>query len=124
MDYRILGNVAMVLLFSQMALFVFRRIVKYGKIRDKNFLAFVRFLKPTHVVTGFALVGVGLTHGVIALGQVELHTGWILWIVIVFSMVGFLVRKRLGKKWIAGHRIVGFVILGLFFLHRFFPWIL
>lgn len=124
MDYRIFGNIAMVLLFSQMVLFAFRRILKYGKIKNKSFVAFVRFLRPLHIATGFTLVGVGLTHGVLVLGRLELHTGWVLWIGILLAMLGFILRKTIGSKWVKVHRVVGFVLLGLFLVHRFFPYLL
>lgn len=48
-------------------------VARYREVRGKNFSAFARFLKPTQVVTGFAVVEVGLTHSVITSSQVELH---------------------------------------------------
>ncbi|MCX7796092.1 MAG: hypothetical protein N2380_06190 [bacterium] len=122
--YPILGNIAMVLLFSQLALFVFRRIFRYTKSRSKRFSAFLKFLRSLHIATGISLLIVGLIHGILALGRFQLHTGWILWFVILYAFVGFLLKDRIGRKWVSWHRIAGFALIGLFFLHRFFPWII
>lgn len=122
--YPILGNIAMVLLFSQLALFITRRIFRYTKSRSKRFSAFLRFLRSLHITTGISLLVIGLTHGILALGRFQLHTGWILWFGILYAFIGFILKSKIGGRWVAWHRIAGFILIGLFFLHRFFPWII
>jgi len=65
----------------------------------------------------------GFIHGYLALGTIKLHTGLILWMGILFAFLGFLFKNKVGKKWIVYNRIFGFILIGLFFLHYFFPWI-
>ncbi|MFN3692092.1 MAG: hypothetical protein ACK4R7_04280 [Fervidobacterium sp.] len=121
--FRILGTIAAVLLFFQIALFVFRRIYKYSPKKPKFFIPFLKFLKNAHIYTGISLLIIGFVHGILALGTIRLHTGWIFWFVIASSFVGYLMRNKIGKKWIFIHRIVGLILIGLFFIHKFFPWI-
>ncbi|MEN3042351.1 MAG: hypothetical protein ABDH59_03485 [Fervidobacterium sp.] len=121
--FRLLGNLSAILLFVQISLFVLRRVYKYLPKRPKFFVPILQFLKNSHIYTGITLLVVGLTHGIGMLGTLQLHTGWILWFGIFFSFLGFLLKGKIGKKWVVGHRILGFVLILLFFVHNFFPWI-
>lgn len=122
--FQVLGTIAATLLFFQISLFVFRKIYKYSPKKPKILVPFLKFLKSAHIYSGISLLIIGFVHGILALGTIKLHTGWILWFVIAFSFVGYLIRNKIGKKWIFIHRIVGFIIIGLFLIHKFFPWIL
>ncbi|QAV32547.1 hypothetical protein SAMN04488510_11754 [Fervidobacterium changbaicum] len=124
MTYQILGITSAVLLFFQISLFVFRRIYKYLPKKPTWFPLILKFLRRAHVYTGIALLIVGFIHGYLALGTIRLHTGLILWLGILLAFVGFLFKNKVGKKWIFYHRIMGFVLIALFFVHYFFPWLL
>lgn len=122
--FRILGTISAVLLFVQISLFVLRRIYKYLPKKPKFMVPILKIFKNSHIYTGISLLIVGFIHGILALGGIELHTGWILWFGILFAFISFLLKGKVGKKWIIFHRTLGFVLIALFFLHKFFPWIL
>jgi len=128
MAYQILGNISAIILFFQISLFILRRVYiflhKYLHIKPSWFPPILKFLKNAHIYTGITLLVIGFIHGFLALGTIKLHTGFILWLGILFAFIGFLFKKKVGKKWIVYHRTFGFVILALFFLHYYFPWII
>jgi hypothetical protein len=84
----------------------------------------MKLLKAMHVYTGILLLVVSFIHGYLALGKIQLHTGWLLWFGLLFTFIGFLFKSKIGKKWVIFHRFLGFILVGLFFLHKFFPWII
>jgi len=122
--FRVLGEISAVLLFVQISLFVVRRIYKYLTKKPVFLMKLMKILGKAHIYTGVSLLVIGFIHGMLALGKITLHTGWLLWFGILFSFIGFLMKNKIGKKRIVFHRTLGFVLIGLFFLHKFFPWIL
>jgi len=124
MVYKVLGTISAILLFLQMSLFVLRRAYKYLPKKPNWFPPILKFLKSAHIYTGIALLIIGFIHGYFALGTIKLHTGLILWMGILFAFLGFLFKNKFGKKWIVYHRTLGFILIGLFFLHYFFPWLI
>ncbi|MGB9796841.1 hypothetical protein [Fervidobacterium gondwanense] len=123
MLFRYLGITSAILLFFQISLFLFRRLYKYLPRKPKIFIPFLKFLKNAHIYTGIALVVLGFMHGMLALGRIELHTGWILWFGVLSMFIGYLFKNKVGKKWIIIHRAIGFILLVLLGVHYFFPWI-
>ncbi|MCX7653915.1 MAG: hypothetical protein N2Z58_04470 [Fervidobacterium sp.] len=121
--FRLLGNLSAILLFYQISLFVLRRLYKYLPKKPNFIVPILQFLKNSHIYTGVTLLIISLTHGIFMLRALKLHTGWILWFGIFLSFLGFLLKGKIGKKWVFGHRILGFVLIILFFVHYFFPWI-
>ncbi|MEJ5256757.1 MAG: hypothetical protein WHS64_00750 [Fervidobacterium sp.] len=124
MLFRYLGITSAILLFFQLSLFLFRRLYKYLPKKPKVFIPLLKFLKNAHTYTGIALVVIGFIHGMLILGRIQLHTGWILWFGALIMFISFLFKNRVGKKWIVIHRAMGFVLLMLLAIHYFFPWIL
>jgi hypothetical protein len=124
MHYEFLGNLSAIILFFQISLFVLRRVYKYIPKKPQWFPPILKFLKNAHIYTGVALLFLGLIHGFLALGTLRLHTGLILWLGILFAFIGFLFKKKIGKRWIAYHRIFGFVIIILYFVHYYLPWLI
>ncbi len=111
MPYEFLGNLSAIILFFQISLFVLRRVYKYIPKKPKWFPQILKFLKNAHIYTGVALLFLDLIHGFLALGTIKLHTGLILWLGILFAFIGFLFKKKIGKRWTTYHRIFGFVLL-------------
>ncbi len=120
MAYKIFAWLSVVLLFYNFSLFPLRRILKGVKSARK----FLRIGSILHRYTGLALIITGFTHGYLALGAFEIHTGWILWFGINLLFLYYLLRKILKRRWVFLHRYTDFLVVGWFFVHFFLPWLL
>lgn len=119
MMYKIFAWISVVLLFYNFSLFPMRRIFKNFRTMKK----FLQYGSKIHRFTGFILMATGILHGYLALGRITFHTGFILWLGIVLLFVYYLLRKFLKKRWVIFHRYTDFVVIVLFFIHFFVPWL-
>lgn len=119
MIYKVLAWVSVVLLFYNFSLFPLRRLLKNVKSARK----YLSYGSKIHRFTGVALLMTGIIHGYLALGTIRFHTGLLLWSGVVLLFAYYLLRKFLKKRWLILHRYTDFIVLGLFFIHFFFPWL-
>ncbi len=117
--YKAFAWISAVLLFYNFSLFPLRRLFR----KNKNAAKFLRYGSIVHRYTGIALLITAITHGYLALGGLYWHTGLLLWLGVVVLFAYYLLRKIMRRRWLLLHRYTDFVVIGLFFLHFFFPWI-
>lgn len=119
MTYKVFAWISVVLMFYNFSLFPLRRLLK----NVKPARSFLRYMSKTHRFTGIGLVVTGITHGYLALGSITLHTGLVLWLGVVLLFMYYLFRKILKKRWLIFHRYTDLLVIVLFFIHFFFPWL-
>ncbi|MEN3008631.1 hypothetical protein [Pseudothermotoga sp.] len=120
MMYKILAWTSVVLLFYNFSLFPLRRLLKKFSWSKR----FLFYGSKIHRFTGIALLFTGSIHGYLALGTVKLHTGSLLWLGILTLFSIYLFRKILKRKWLSIHRWTDFIVIAMFFVHFFFPWLI
>lgn len=97
---------------------------KYGK-QYPLLKKFLLFTKKYHRYLGFVFIVVAPIHGYLALGRISLHTGTLLYLSILVMFLLYLLGKaKLLKKWVVLHRTWAFVVVGLFFIHYLWPWLI
>lgn len=95
------------------------------KGKNKNLNKALKMGRKIHPYVGITLVISGFIHGYLKLGgQLMLHTGSLLLLALAINgVLGFIYKKNKKKRNLANlHRIIGFVIVGLFLLHYTNPW--
>jgi hypothetical protein len=120
MMYKVFAWISVVLLFYNFSLFPLRRILR----RYKGAQKFLVFGSKLHRFTGVLLLITGAIHGYLALGTIALHTGSLLWSGVLLLFIYYLLRKQLKRRWLILHRFTDFIVVGWFFVHFFFPWLL
>jgi cytochrome b561 len=92
------------------------------KTKKKEFREFVKVLRSFHKPLGVMLLIIAPIHGLLALGRISLHTGTLLYVVILFAaLLGasfYKLKKRTLFLW---HKRMGFLILIFLFLHLLYP---
>lgn len=119
MSYKIFAWISVALLFYNFSLFPLRRILR----RHKGAQRFLIFGSKLHRFTGITLLFTGAIHGYLALGQITLHTGWLLWLGVLLLFVYYLLRKWMKKVWLKLHRFTDLAVVAWFFVHFFLPWL-
>lgn len=99
---------------------------KVFKGKNKNFNKSLKIGRKIHPYVGILLILSGSLHGYLKLGgNFILHTGSLIIIALLINgVIGFIYRRSHNRKYARIHRILGFVILGLFILHYINPWLL
>ena len=120
--YRILGwtNIAIVVLM--LLPFV---LVKIAKNKDGILKKIQKILLKLHRPLSGLLLLSAIVHGYLALGTFALHTGTILLIAVIISVIFasiFIMMKK--KVFFTLHRAMASVIILLILLHLLFPWVL
>ena len=94
------------------------------KGKNKKFNKGLKLGRKIHPYVGITLVISGFIHGYMKLdGKFMLHTGTLLLSALALNgIIGFTFKRMRKKKLALMHRIVGFVIVGLFLLHYINPW--
>ena len=102
-------------------LYVNKKVIK-GK--NKNLNKALKMGRKIHPYVGITLVVSGFIHGYLKLGgQLMFHTGSLLLTALAINgVLGFIYKKKKKKNLAKFHRIIGFVIVGLFLLHYTNPW--
>ena len=94
------------------------------KGKNKKFNQMIKMGRKIHPFVGVALILSGALHGYLKMGgQFVFHTGSLLLMGLMLNgILGFIYKKK--KKMVLAlcHRIVGFLIIGLFLLHYLKPW--
>ena len=123
MNIHSLFNVLLLLyLVSFSVLLYVNKSVLKGK--NKNLTKALKIGRKIHPFVGITLVVSGFIHGYLKLGgQLMLHTGLLLLTALAINgVLGFMYKKKKKKDLSKMHRIIGFVIVGLFLLHYTNPW--
>lgn len=123
MPYAILGWVSVGLLALLILPYVLVLINKaFIKGKNKGLLKVIRFLRKLHKPAGILLLLVAAWHGYLALGTVRMHTGLVLFLFVLATVVlgGTFFRLK-NKKLLKLHRVLAVLTVAMFFLHFFFP---
>lgn len=80
----------------------------------------IKFLRKLHKPLGALLALSGITHGYLALGTIRLHTGSVLWtMILITALLGvlfYIKKKAVFFKW---HRRAAFAVVLLVLVHLF-----
>ncbi len=123
MPYSILGWVSTGLLALLILPYLLVQINKaFIKGKNKGLLKVIRFLRKLHKPTGIVLLLVAAYHGYLALGSIRLHTGIVLFLFVLATVVlgGSFYRLK-DKKLLKLHRVLSLMTIVMFFIHFFFP---
>lgn len=95
-----LGFVNVALLFLTIFLFLSKKINKYlFKGKSKLFQTFIQMSHKWHIYSATLLIIVSLIHGYLALGgRIIFHSGYVLFISILFASIGGMSFKILKNK--------------------------
>jgi len=126
--YEVLGWINVFLLVFNVMLFFVRRFYKYTKNEkiksDKNIMKIMKFMAKVHKYSGILLLILAPVHGYIALGyKIKWHTGFLLWLSIIFTFLLYALKKVLKSSWIKLHRITAIMIFVFLFIHLINPWL-
>ncbi|EKF49120.1 hypothetical protein H17ap60334_07338 [Thermosipho africanus H17ap60334] len=122
--YKFLGWFNVALLIFNFLSYSLRVINK--RIKSKILTDIIKFLKKYHKISGVLLIIFGFVHGYLALGyNFYLHTGSILWVLIISMFASFIIGKfsLFKHKWIYFHRILSFSLLVFLLIHLINPWL-
>ncbi len=95
----------------------------YQRNKDKKVLELYKRARIFHPVLGFVIIGIGLTHGYLALGALRLHTGSLVLLALIAMATIALIgprMKALRKSWRTIHRYAGGVLWAFLLLHLFY----
>lgn len=123
MPYAILGWTSLGLLALLILPFVLVRLNKWVlKTKSKPYQKLIRFLRMLHKPAGIALLLVAAVHGYLALGTLRLHTGTVLFAVVLLTAVLGGAFYRLKKKPLfSAHKLAAVLTVLVFLLHFFLP---
>lgn len=123
--YRILGwiNVIILLLLVLPCILSFyNQLLKQSSFKISCFaLAF----KKLHKRLGILLLFMPLIHGYMALGEIKLHTGTLVYLFILLSTIHGAIYSQFKKRFhLHLHKILALISIFIFAIHLFHPWIL
>lgn len=126
MNFRLLGQISALLLLIQILPYTLNFLNrKFFKTKSPGFRTLMKWLRKTHKYTGALLVLIAAIHGFMVLGSFRLHTGTLLYLLVIVTALagyGFHVKKK--KEILQMHRLLAGIMVLLFFLHYFAPWAL
>ena len=123
--YKILGwlNVFILLIIIMPCMLIFYN--KLLKNISLKLLFVIMFLKKFHKPLGIILLFMPLIHGYMALGEISFHTGSILYVCILLSIIHGAIYSQFRKRFhFVLHKLLAALSFVLFFLHLFYPWAL
>ncbi|MEI7942078.1 MAG: hypothetical protein WCH76_02790 [Candidatus Riflemargulisbacteria bacterium] len=115
-----LGFLNVALLFLTVFLFLGKKINEYlFKGKSKLFKSFVQISHHWHIYTAIMLILTALLHGYLALdGQIYFHSGYVLFLSIIFAIIGGISFKILKNKNILQiHKLFAVIITLLLIWH-------
>ncbi len=124
MNYAFFGWVNVIILGVLVLPFVLTRFNKvFLKTKNKSFFDFIKFLRTLHKPLGIILVALSFYHGYLALGSIRFHTGTVLFVGILLTVVlgGYFYRMKKAKV-LKVHRALSLIVLALLFIHIYFPY--
>lgn len=121
--YRILGWLNIVLLVAVTAPYWVRRLGQW--LFPGKRAAIARWIKPlraVHKPLGLALVVLALVHGYMALGALRLHTGSLVWLlVLATAALGILFYRKKKAPLFRWHKRLALITVLLTVVHLVFP---
>lgn len=116
---KFLGFVNVTLLFLLLSPFILRRINKHFYNNKNNTLKkTIATLSKAHMYFGFILLISALVHGYMALGELRLHSGVILWFWVLMQVILGNIAKKTKKPYLFKvHRTIGVLTLVFLILH-------
>ena len=100
----------------------------YNKLLNKRSFKISLLLlafKKLHKRLGILLLFMPLIHGYMALGEIKLHTGIILYLFILLTIIHGAIYSHFKKGFHLNlHKILAVFSIFIFAIHLFYPWIL
>lgn len=126
MSFRLLGQISALLLLIQILPYTLNFLNrKLIKTKSPGFRTFMKWLRKTHKYTGVLLLLIAAYHGYLAMGRIQLHTGTVLYLMVILTAIagyGFHIKKK--KEILQVHRLLAGIMVLLLALHYFAPWAL
>lgn len=120
--YSILGYISSLLLIILISPFILRTLNKKFIGNNKKITEIVKKLKKIHKVAGALVAVIAIIHGYMAMGGFRLHTGSILYISMIISIVfGILFAIKKKKQFLNLHKTFVFITIILWAVHILFP---
>lgn len=123
MDFRLLGNVNLILLgllvLPYLLNFLNRTVFK---TKSPVYRKLLKALRGIHKPLGVLFLITGLIHGYMAMGGLRLHTGTVLYVAIIVQvLLGGAFYKTKKKGLFKAHRLLAMLIVLLFLVHWLAP---
>lgn len=104
--------------------FILLRLNKYiFKTKSKVFFDSIKVLRKIHKPLGVLFLAAALYHGYLILGRITLHTGTVLYAIIILTVVfggGYYRTKN--SNFLKLHRLFAATVLVMFLVHFFYPY--
>lgn len=121
--YKVLGWFNVIILLLLIAPCVLSFYNKSLKNISFKLLFVILYLKKLHKKLGLLLLFTPLIHGYMALREIPFHTGSILYLFILLTIIHGAIYSQFKKKLHFNlHKILAIISISLFLLHLFYPW--
>ena len=115
----ILGFINALLLTLLLSPFLLRKINKLiFQNKNKALKKSAALLSKMHMYFAYILLATALTHGYMALGTIRLHSGYLLWLLVLVQVIwGNLIKKMKKPYMLKVHRAIGLSSVLLLIFH-------
>lgn len=121
--YKFLGWINVFILFLLTLPCILTFYNKLLKNASFKLIVMILFLKKLHKNLGILLLFMPLLHGYMALREILLHTGSVLYLFILLTIIHGAIYSQFRKKFhLNFHKILAVISCLLFLLHISFPW--
>lgn len=99
--------------------------VKEKMKTNKKLMPLYRKMRVIHPVVGVIMIVIGLVHGFMVLGEIRLHSGLLIVIILIIMALTALAGQKVKafrKGWRKVHRTLGVLVFLLVLAHLIFPW--
>ena len=121
--YKFLGWTNVLILFLLVCPYIltfYNKILKKGSFK---LIVIILFLKKLHKKLGILLIFMPLLHGYMALGEIPFHTGSILYLFILLTIIHGAIYSQFRKRIHYNiHKMLAIFSCLLFLIHLGFPW--
>lgn len=120
--YFTLGYLSTCLLIILLLPYVLRILNKQVLRNNKNISNIIKLLKKYHKVSGILFAIIAIIHGYMKLGSIKLHTGSLLYISALITIIfGILFSIKKKKKFLKFHKIFVSITIAFWLVHILFP---
>ncbi len=120
-QWQVLGWLNVVLVVFMGSIFPVKEKMK----TNKKLMPIYRKMRIIHPVVGVLMILVGLIHGTMVLGQIRLHSGYLIVLALIAMALTALTGQKIKafrKGWRKVHRTLGVLVFLLVLAHLIFPW--